>query len=91
MTNLSDRELLVLANMILTLSKAKNLTLSFIYKNHRGVSARRAVRPFGFWYGKSDYHADTGLFLKAYDWEKSDTRDFAVRDIDLTTATVEER
>lgn len=34
-----------------------------------------------FWYGQTEYHKENQWFIKAYDVDKDDVRDFAVVDI----------
>ncbi len=56
--------------------------IKFYYKNWRGEYSYRTIHgaPM-FWYGESKYHKGAQWFIKAYDVEKQDIRDFAVNDI----------
>ena len=54
----------------------------FFYKNWRGEFSYRTVTGTPvFWFGESKYHKGPQWFIKAYDAEKQDVRDFAVADI----------
>lgn len=56
--------------------------IKFFYKNWRGECGYRTINgaPM-FWYGESKYHEGPQWFIKAYDVDKQDIRDFAVLDI----------
>ena len=56
--------------------------IRFFYRNWKGECAYRTIHgaPM-FWYGESPYHKGTQWFIKAYDADKQDVRDFAVVDI----------
>lgn len=53
----------------------------FFYKNYKGKSAYRKVLNPRVWFGTTIYHPDPQWFLTAYDTEKDDIRDFAIKDI----------
>lgn len=54
----------------------------FFYRNWRGECGYRKIRGAPtFWYGTSPYHKGPQWFIKAYDADKDDVRDFAVKDI----------
>lgn len=55
--------------------------LRFYYKNYKGVHSMRTVEAPMMWYGQTEYHKKMQWFIKAYDVEKEDFRDFAVSDI----------
>lgn len=50
------------------------------YKNWRGVTAIRNVRPIAIWYGSTEYHPEPQWLMTAFDVDKSAERDFAVAD-----------
>lgn len=54
-----------------------------MYKNWKGVTAERHLRPITAWYGVSDFHKEEGpqWFMRAFDLEKSMVRDFAMKDM----------
>jgi len=57
-------------------------SLRFTYKNWKGVTEEREVKGVPvFWYGESAYHMGTQWFLRAFDTEKQDLRDFCMKDI----------
>lgn len=56
--------------------------IRFFYRNWRGECGYRTIRGVPmFWYGESKFHKGPQWFIKAYDAEKDDIRDFAVSDI----------
>lgn len=64
-----------------------DLSLKFRYKNHEGKTAIRIVQGVSirFWHGKSEYYEDRQWFMRAYDLEKKDWRDFAWNRIRMDT------
>jgi predicted DNA-binding transcriptional regulator YafY len=59
----------------------RQVTLDYV--NHRGERARRTVIPGNMWFGRSRFHDDQGeqWFLRAFDMDRRDYRDFAMRGI----------
>ncbi|MBB4051834.1 putative DNA-binding transcriptional regulator YafY [Devosia subaequoris] len=55
--------------------------LTFVYRNHRGVTDRRRVRPLRVEYKTSEWHVGEQWILVAYDLDKQAERDFAMIDI----------
>ena len=55
--------------------------VTFTYKNWQGKTAKRKVFPLQIWFGKTDWHPQQQWFLKAFDFEKANIRDFAIADI----------
>ncbi|AXN57789.1 hypothetical protein KASHIRA_01340 [Serratia phage vB_SmaM-Kashira] len=56
--------------------------IQFFYRNWRGECGYRKIKGTPqFWYGTSQYHKGAQWFIKAYDADKDDVRDFAVKDI----------
>jgi len=51
------------------------------YKNWKGKTSNRIIIPIKLWYGMSKFHEDKQWFLRAYDVNKLDKREFAVKDI----------
>lgn len=72
-----------LGNTMIMAAKA-NLGVFCQYTNHRGHTKIRRFKPLEFWHGKTCYHTEAGLMLRAFDLDKSEERDFAVRDFDIT-------
>lgn len=58
------------------------------YINWRGKRAKRKIRPVALLVGKTKWHPERQLLLKAFDFGKDEVRLFAVRDI-LGIARVE--
>lgn len=57
--------------------------MRIIYTNYRGVTSERRIIPLMIWYGESEFHKAEGKlwFLKAFDHDKGENRDFAMKDI----------
>lgn len=55
--------------------------LEFYYRNYKGVCAIRKVQEPKMFYGKTEHHPKMQWFMKAFDIDKDDFRDFAVADI----------
>lgn len=58
-----------------------NKPLKFFYRNWRGECGYRTVEGPVMWYGSTTYHKEFQWFIRGYDLEKQDFRDFAVNDI----------
>lgn len=58
--------------------------LTFSYKNWRGESATRRVRPLRMWFGSTEWHSEPQWFLEALDIDKNQVRDFALVDISFS-------
>lgn len=56
-------------------------TLQFEYKNWKNEMTTRMVIPIEIWYGSTEFHTEEQWFLKSMDVDKSEERDFAIRDI----------
>ena len=55
--------------------------LTFTYTNWRGETAERRVDPaVRLWFGSSEWHPEEQWFLQAFDMDKREERDFALRD-----------
>lgn len=50
----------------------------FDYVNHRGVQSRRRVRPERLYFGMSEWHPGRQWLLDAYDFDRGETRTFAM-------------
>ncbi len=50
----------------------------FFYKNWRGESAWRRVKPVDIRYGSTEYHKEPQWVLRAFDLDKAEFRDFAM-------------
>ena len=55
--------------------------MRFIYKNWRGETRERQVRPKGFDYGSNEWHPEPQWFLVGIDTETGEERHFAMKDI----------
>lgn len=51
------------------------------YKNWKGEESYRNVSVLGFYWGHSPYHEGDQMFMKAWDHDKDQERNFAVKDI----------
>lgn len=54
---------------------------SIIYKNWRGEVAERRIVPESFFYGATQWHPENQWFMRAFDLDKQEYRDFALKDI----------
>jgi predicted DNA-binding transcriptional regulator YafY len=61
---------------------AINKIVQFNYKNYKGSHNVRTVVPVEIWFGSTKYHTKDQWLLKAYDLDKMDYRDFALKDIE---------
>lgn len=50
------------------------------YTNWRGEIAKRTIAPKYVWFGSTDWHPHPQWLLKAFDLEKGEDRDFALKD-----------
>lgn len=55
--------------------------LTFRYRNWRGETSTRTVVPQEVWFGSSEWHPAEQWFMRAFDVEKGEVRDFALLDI----------
>lgn len=55
--------------------------VTFVYTNHRGETAERAARPIRLYHGSTEWHPEPQWFLRAWDDDKEDFRDFALAGI----------
>lgn len=53
----------------------------FKYKNYKGEIFVRKVKPVEIWFGSTIYHPENQWLLKAFDVDKNDYRNFAIKDI----------
>ncbi len=56
---------------------------SLVYTNYRGETSKRELHLVRIWYGKTDWHPEPQLLMKAFDIEKNAYRDFAVADFKI--------
>lgn len=53
----------------------------FFYRNHRGEESLRRVVPISIRFGASQWHPQDQWLMKAFDLEKREDREFAMKDI----------
>ena len=58
-------------------------TLYMTYKNWKGKTARREIRPVSLRFGTTDWHLVPGWLLLAWDVDKAAVREFALADCDF--------
>lgn len=64
-----------------TLTKADvEKPVRLTYTNWRGEISERTLNPRYVWFGSTEWHHEPQWFLKAFDLEKSEDRDFALKD-----------
>lgn len=54
--------------------------IRMIYKNYRGETSERSIVPSGIRWGCNQWHPEHQWILRAWDFEKKDFRDFALKD-----------
>lgn len=59
----------------------KEKAVTFVYKNYRGETSTRTVKPISITFGINHFHKEEQWLMKAYDFDKSADRIFAMRDI----------
>jgi len=55
--------------------------LKIDYKNYRDKTSLRTIVPVRIWYGSTEFHTEEQYLLEAYDIDKLDYRNFALKDI----------
>lgn len=55
--------------------------VTFTYKSWRGIVSARRVLPIGIMFGSNEWHPKPQWLLYALDFDKNETRYFAVQDI----------
>lgn len=55
--------------------------VTFTYKNHRGETSVRLVRPIMIAFGANAFHREPQWLLRAWDLNKEAERTFAMKDI----------
>lgn len=55
--------------------------LRVLYKNWRGETSERTIRPIKIWFGSTEWHPSKQWLLTALDVDKDVERDFALTDI----------
>lgn len=55
--------------------------LTFTYRNYRGEIALRRVQPLAIRFGSTEWHPEPQWLLRAFDLDKGEEREFAMRDI----------
>lgn len=61
---------------------------AFTYRNWRGEIGERRAIPIGVWFSSTEWHPEPQWLLRAYDCDKRETRDFAMRDIGAMQAAM---
>jgi hypothetical protein len=60
-------------------------TMTVLYTNWRGETAKRDIEPLRIWWGNTEWHPDNQWMMEAKDVEKGVMRDFALRDMVFLT------
>lgn len=55
--------------------------IQIVYRNWKGEVAIRTIVPEKIWWGATKYHTEEQYLLTAWDEEKGENRDFAMKDI----------
>ena len=59
-------------------------SMRFNYTNWRGEDSIRWVTPLSLRWGSSEWHPDPQWLMRAFDHDKGEEREFALRDCDFT-------
>lgn len=57
-----------------------------MYTNYRGVEALRHITIKDVYVGSTIYHPQMQMLMRAYDHDKKEVRDFAVKDVQIWTS-----
>lgn len=57
--------------------------LRFLYVNWKGEAGLRRATPISIRHGATEWHPEPGSLLLAYDHDKNDFREFALKDCDF--------
>lgn len=68
----------VRATLAETIAAEDAAPLAFTYRNWRGETATRSVRPIGVRFGSSQWHRTPQWLLRAFDLNKNEEREFAL-------------
>lgn len=55
--------------------------LNIVYKNYHGEISKRSIAPKSIRFGFSEWHTEPQWLMTAYDYEKNEMREFAMRDM----------
>lgn len=58
--------------------------IKFTYTNYRGETSIRNAIVLGTYWGNTEWHPEYGMLMRAYDLDKFEIRDFALKDCDFT-------
>lgn len=76
---------------VLKVAQYRTAILEFTYKNHRGETSRRRVRPSYIAFEATEWHPDPQWILWGMDLDKRMSRGFAMKDItDVRSTPVQE-
>jgi hypothetical protein len=59
--------------------------IKFTYTNYRGETSVRNAIVFGTRWGETDWHPEPGMLMTAFDLDKFEIREFALKDCDFTS------
>lgn len=65
----------------MTIDTNASRAVSFAYTNWKGETSVRRVIPKRSWFGATEWHHEPQWLLWAFDLDKQDHRDFALRDV----------
>lgn len=57
------------------------LQVRITYTNWKSETSDRTIKPISLYFGSTEYHPEEQWLLDAYDYEKQDFRQFAMKDI----------
>lgn len=62
-------------------SQADESKVKILYTNYRGEKGYRVIVPQSIYFGATEWHPEKQWLLRAFDVQKNDFRDFALKDI----------
>lgn len=75
------RKAVLAENTLSIISSQQSQVVTFSYTNYKGILSNRSVQPIEIRFGSTEWHQDAQWLLKAFDLDKNDIREFAVKDI----------
>ena len=70
-----------MAEIVFPISSFVKTYLYFDYVNYKGEQSRRRVRPSTIEFKKSGWHPEEQWLMRAYDIDKQEWREFAMKDM----------
>jgi predicted DNA-binding transcriptional regulator YafY len=62
-------------------TKITHTNIKIFYKNWKNVTSERNIIPVKIWFGETEFHKEEQWFMEAFDLDKNEIRNFALKDI----------